>query len=174
MQTTPCAACAGTGDTTSGKLLCTPCNGSGRKTKPEPGDLGYVKSWKYDHVHTKVQVVKVTPTGRIQVKPILQGGADKGELGTETWTFEAAPRRLMQHDAWGKCSLSNHQYLDLDVAAVDEASALHRRTVEAAHALNAVRTEHVARPTWGKGPMLEELARLEALVAAARRAVEAV
>lgn len=120
--------------------------------------------------NTKVTVLKVTPTGRVVV-------GNKERWGEATATFDAQPNHRGTRAEYGASAVHKHDYrtLTLDVAGVEAEAARKLRTIDASRAFDAVKD---AAPSirWecSKERMLELVAELEAKVAAARAAVEAI
>lgn len=127
----------------------------------------YVLSTRRSYIHLKTKVVKVTPSGRIVV---AMGG------GEATATFKAESF-LGKHDEYAPAGIykNDGRYLTFNVAAVEARAAADKLARAAANAICAIhdQTTNSANPLWSKETMLDELTRIEALVAAARTAVEA-
>lgn len=129
------------------------------------GDAVYIisgRDYQYVNKHT---ITKITPTGHIKV----------ATYGDTVLTFKVATYcGALQLSASGYIT---EQYLVLDLERVDAERAAAAARQNAAAALSALVDPFGGRSprnTWGKEAMLEAVVRLEALVAAARTAVEAV
>lgn len=129
------------------------------------GDAVYIisgRDYQYVNKHT---ITKITPTGQIKV----------ATYGDTVLTFKVATYcGALQLSASGYIT---EQYLVLDLERVDAEKAAKVVRQNAAAALSALSepfSNDRPRATWSKESMLAAVTRLEALVAAARTAVEAV
>lgn len=122
------------------------------------------REYQYVNLHT---ITKITPTGQIKV-------ATHGEA---VLTFKVATYcGALQLRAASAHSYMCDAYLVLDlerVAAEKAAKVVRQNAAAALSALSEPFSGSRPRSTWSKEVMLEAVVRLEALVAAARSAVEA-
>ncbi len=103
-------------------------------------------------------VAKVTPKGQV----VLKRDSDGYEMRFDADGYEMSKHAGRYHRA----------RLITDIDAAKESNRREQAQRDAAAAINAVRGE--ARSTYGKESMLEIVAQLEAAVAAARAAVDAI
>jgi hypothetical protein len=121
-------------------------------------------SCRWEHVHIRCRVTQITASGRVVL------ARDDNDIDKRTFVCKNG-----RWHEWGGKDCYDSLYLRWDVTAVAEERARFRRQQLAADALNHVmRSDRLARPTWTKESMLEEVTRLEAVLAAARTAVEAI
>jgi hypothetical protein len=124
--------------------------------KPAVGTPVYaVEYTTYGHRYIKMEVVAVTPTGRVSAKR-------EGAMNAVNFDNKG---REMGADVYRR------KELDFDIAGVEARMAAKEARRNAAHAINAVKLSQDARDTWSKESMLEEISRLETLLAAAKEAV---
>lgn len=129
------------------------------------GDPCLILDQQFDYKCTPCKIGKITPSGQIVVIP--------DQFPTETHRFQRRRSGLWLQSVGDKFNDTN--YLELNVAAALEQRATVQRSKAAANALNAVGADaERIQYGWGKASMQEHLAKLEAQVAAARIAVEAI
>lgn len=116
------------------------------------------------HVNFGFTVAKVTRSGQVVIDVSRDG--IKRERRFDADGYEMGASHLSS-------SKYNRDRLVVDVAAAREQAARDERSAKAAGLLNEAKAEHV-RDTWGKDSMLKIVADLEAKLAAARAAVEAI
>lgn len=121
-------------------------------------------------------VGRVTPTGKgVAVRSYTNADGSKGALkrGFQHQGYETTDGKDGQPNPNGAVRNYGGRFYQ-DVEGLKAQMARRERSQAAAIALNAVKLERPARETWGKESLLEEVTRLETLLATARAAVEAI
>lgn len=120
-------------------------------------------------------VERVTPTGKgvaVRKIPRLNGTEEVHKRGFQHQGYETQDNEKGPNPNGAVRNYGGRFYQDVEgLRAQMERQA---RSRKASEALNEVKLGNPARDTWSKDSMLEEVTRLEALVAAARAAVEAI
>ncbi len=117
--------------------------------------ISHVGSWS-THYAFGYTVSKVTASGQVVV---VRDGKERrfNKDGREMGTSSSYPDRI-----------------NFNVEEIRAAEAKRAREATAASAINAVKVQESVKATWGKESMVSKIAELEALLAAAKAAVEAI
>jgi hypothetical protein len=125
----------------------------------EIGQVVYIgHSTNYGAKHYRGTVQRVTPSGRVVV------------LTAADVKITFRPDGRVQSDTTAS-GIYKNDWLEMDVEGVQAAAAKAARTVEAACLLNRVSTAELISCHSSKERMLDEVARLEALLAKAKEAI---